>query len=858
MKLLRRLSTLVLILLVVSCGGDGGSLSRDDTSTPGDGPTGVTELLIEGSSNLISRNTPMLLTATLTNNDVPIENEIITFTTDIGALSTTSAVTNEDGVATLTLSAGDDLGVGIVTASYESIELPFNFLIVESRTIELNISNRDINQSTPATVTATLTDDGQPIANELITFSSTLGILDPESGTARTNENGIASIILQAGTVAGAGTITAVFNEQIAGRATFDTAGDGDAGGGPTIANLDIFVDSQQLASSGADGVLLTAIVKDGNNNLVEGVDVIFSASSGQVEVQNSLTQTDGKASATLRTQSEPENRVITVTASNGSFNDTVDVQVVGTNISINGASALAINDANDFVIKVVNSDNKGIGGVDVALSLSDESTTSPAGTVAGITIVNSVTTDFSGQAVIPVTGTSGGTNTIIATAIGAVTEFDVAVQADSFLFTNFDNGNGIVISPEGNTLPDVLLSDTDTASISLTWLREGVAVPDGTVVNFTSTRGSLMANSTTTVNGVVTAQLNSNDAGKALVTFTGVDGDVELSNQLEFEFVAESANSITAQASPKSIGPNGDESTISVIVKDINGNLVKNKTIDFALTDVNGGSIFPARAVTDSNGSASTVYTSNAVSSKDGINIQATVRDTPIVTTSENITVAQRSVFIALGTGNSIIEDDDTSYNKQYVVFVTDINSTPIEGAELKISAIPKIYSKGFWNAIFVDGEFRTWDAQVTETCLNEDINNNGFLDPSEDINNNGILDAGEDVNGNGLLDLSEDINGDGLLTPGNIVAATNEVITDEQGKAIIDIVYAQSFAQWVSIDLIVSSAVNGTDDFTISTFNLPVAASDVNQEDITPPTDTDDGVNSPFGFIAICSTTD
>lgn len=832
MKLLRHLSLLVLILLVVSCGGDGGSLSRDDTPTdPGDGLTGVTELHIEGSSGVVSRNSPMFITATLTNNEVPIENQIITFTTDIGFLSTSSAVTDENGIARLTLSAGDDIGVGIITATYDSLELPFNFAIVESRTIELTISNSEVSQSSPATITAILTDDGQPMANQIITFSSTLGVLDPEIGTARTNVDGIATIVLQAGTVAGAGTIAAVFNEQVVGGITFETSGDGDAGGGPIIADLDIFVDSPQLASSGADSVLITAIVKNGNNNLVEGVDVVFSSSSGQIEVQNSVTQADGKASAILKTLSEPENRVITVTASSGSFNDTVDVQVTGTNISINGSSALAINDANDFVIKVVDSDNNGIEGVDIALSLSGLSTTSPAGSVADITIADSVTTDFSGQAVIPVTGTSGGTNSIIASANGASTEFDVAVQADSFLFTNFDNGDGDVISPEGNTIPDVLLSDT--VSISLTWLREGVVVPDGTVVNFTSTRGVLAASNATTVNGVVTAQLNSVDAGKALVTFTGIDNNIELSNQLEFEFVAESASSITAQASPKSIGPNGETSIISVIVKDINGNLVKNKDIDFTLIDVNGGEIRPAEARTDSNGSASTVYTSNTVSSKDGVSISATVRDIPSVNTVETITVADRGVSIALGTGNSLEEDTSTTYNKRYTIFVTDIDSTPIEGAELKISAIPSSFSKGSWVRIFEDGEFKIWDAIETIECPNEDLNLNGFLDHGEDTN------------------------GDGFLTPGNVVAATGQAVTDEFGRADIDIIYAQSFAQWVNINLIVSTSVSGTENIKVSKFDLPVAASDVNQEDVTPPTDST-SISSPFGSSGACDTTD
>jgi subtilisin family serine protease len=58
------------------------------------------------------------------------------------------------------------------------------------------------------------------------------------------------------------------------------------------------------------------------------------------------------------------------------------------------------------------------------------------------------------------------------------------------------------------------------------------------------------------------------------------------------------------------------------------------------------------------------------------------------------------------------------------------------------------------------------------------EDVNNNGVLDPGEDLNNNGVLDPGEDTNNNGVLDPGEDLNGNGVLDPGE----------DSNGNGIID----------------------------------------------------------------------
>ena len=211
------------------------------------------------------------------------------------------------------------------------------------------------------------------------------------------------------------------------------------------------------------------------------------------------------------------------------------------------------------------------------------------------------------------------------------------------------------MVEPADGSLPDVLLSDA--ATIELTWNQSNSPIADGTEVNFTSTRGTVTPSTATIVDGKVTTSIVSTNAGIALVTAVGSDNGITLTNQLEFEFVAETVATIDAQASPTSIAPNGDTSTISVVVKDINGNLVKGKTIDFSLAGTSSGSILPASAVTDSNGTASTVYTSSTVSAQDGIAITATVKETPSISDTVTLTVADRNVFITLGTGNELIE---------------------------------------------------------------------------------------------------------------------------------------------------------------------------------------------------------
>lgn len=737
--------------------------------------------------------------------------------------------------------------------------------------VKVSLSGSEVSNSTPIEITAEVTQGGQPISNRLVTFTlsdTDLAYFDPANGARSTDSNGVAKVKLMAGSKAGGGTITVTLDSVTGSYSVgFNSAGDGNVVTGPSINEISLFANTQQLASSGAQEIALTAIAKNSNNNLIAGAGITFVTDSGSLlistnedGVPSSTTNANGQATAILRTQGNPENRTIVVRASNGSISDEVNIYVVGTTIQFSGSSSLAFNDETTYILNVLDSDSEGIADVDVALSLAR----TPGTGVANISFPSTVKTNAQGQAIVNVTGVTGGTNSIIASALGATTSKAISVQADSFLFTSFNNGNGVAVNPSnGNiTPPDVLLSDT--ATVTLSWNRSGTPVANGTRVDFSTTRGTLSTPSGVINNGQVSTTLTSNDAGKAIVTFTGSDGNVQITNQLEFEFVAETVDRLIAQASPNSIGPDGQTSTISVIARDPNGNLVKNKTIVFSLSDTTGGSIFPAEAITDSKGTASTVYTSSTVSAQNlDIAITATVKDQPDVVDTVNLTVADRELFIAVGTGNEI-EDNDTTYKKRFIAFVTDADSNPVVGQRLTVSSVPEAYYKGRWVPFYDGDEFIRWvtvgevgdhapnlhdpqtaaypQSQHPTRCLNEDINLNGILDPGEDTNNSGTLTPGNVISS--LLTVNVD----------NDNTTQVEAITDSEGKVVIDLVYAQSYGSWVDINLIVSGKVAGTESFVKTTYTLPNSAQDVNSEDISPPT-ASIGMSGPFGEHNSCN---
>jgi len=880
MQLLRRLSfTLLLMSLMtlVACGdGDGDLTGGDDGGTDPD----IVTLTMSKSDGDLSAANDIIVMVTVLDNSIPVANKTVTFTFAVEGSATFdpiagTATTDAEGNASITVKVNDVKGSVNVIATYESTTNNISFDSAGdgessggssgTAKISLEKSAGDLSAANDIIISASIisNDTNEGVPGKLVTFTfnnPAIATFDPAVGTAVTNELGIATVIVKVTDVAGGVEVTAVTSSNSDTATTsisFTSVGDGIkvVEGAPTAATISLYASSQQLASSGTEIVTLTAIAKDDNNHLLTGVDINFSVDSGTIGgVENaegeisSVTDINGRVQKGLITPTNPENRVITVNVSSGDVTDSLEIEVVGTRITLAGTSSLALNDESSYIVKLVDSDGKGIARTAVAVS---------ADNADGIIIPSSVTTDLAGQATINVTGTSGGSNTIIITALGASASQDISVQADSFLFTGFveceKNGStcGEVINPSTNELSDILLSKK--VEVTLTWLRSGLPVPDGTLVNFTSTRGSLATDSATTVAGKVTATLTSSNAGKALLTFTGVDAvdgeNIELNNQLEFEFIADTAHRIIAQAFPVSIGPNEKISTVSVVVRDPEGNLVKNKTVKFELDDVSGGEIFPATAVTDSNGSTSTVYTSSSTSAYEGVKITTTVVDTPAVTDSIALTVADREVFIKLGTGNTILEHDINTYNKQYSVFVTDIDSNPVPDVTLTVSAIPNEYFKGTWIAYLdEDGEFVQWGTGNTTvtptlmgysaTCANEDINGNGVLD-----------DIATPIR-------EEDTNTDGQLTPGNIVNAQGVVTTDEYGIAMIDIRYAEVYGYWANIELIVSTKVNGTESFAKALFNLDVLSSDVTDEKVTPAAFL--WPSGPFGQSDSCTNPD
>jgi hypothetical protein len=205
-------------------------------------------------------------------------------------------------------------------------------------------------------------------------------------------------------------------------------------------------------------------------------------------------------------------------------------------------------------------------------------------------------------------------------------------------------------------------------------------------------------------------------------------------------------------------------------------------------------------------------------------VRITGTLQSNSAITSTTQIAVGQQALFLALGTGNSIDKQNLTQYHIRYQVQVTDATGHGVANVPLsaKVWSISYIKGSRAWNGT-------TWATTMStgSACTDEDVNRNGVLDSGEDFNTNGRLDAGNIV----------------TVTPANPT-------TDANGFASLDLYYPANYAAYLTVDLIVSTNVQGTEYTRTSRFLVPGLASDFNDATTAPP-----GVFSPFGQANSCT---
>lgn len=605
------------------------------------------------------------------------------------------------------------------------------------------------------------------------------------------------------------------------------TLGGGTTGGEvPTVADeLVLLTSSPTLNSGAADvsaGVTLTAIVRDRNNNVVPGIVVVFgTADSAEIVVTNpAITDDTGRVTAVLTTGGDQENRTVTVAAAVAeapTLNSAVNVEIVGTTLEVFAPTTAQFGVPLDFTVQLRDSSGIAVSGRTIQLA------TEPGNTIATSTLVSNAQGEVKGTLTLQNVNSS-----LTATALGQTDTATITASPVNFAITPRVS-NPSQIGEVFTSLFTGSCTGVTTQPVTVTWSETNqdgsTLLISGQTVSFAATRGQFVTRNgntctvtptttrTTNAEGRVEVEIASEQAGFSTITASS-EARSRPTTTTRVEFVARTPARIDVNGGPATVAAN-QTSEIAAVVRDARLNLVKNTTVEFSLSDLSTGSLSVATAVTNSQGTARTVYTAGSdTSATRGVTITGRVRGTNL-TDSKDLTVGGSPVGIFIGTGSQIVSKDSSTYALPFTVVVTDAAGNPVPSAQLRLKVEATRYFEGTFEGI-----------SPPEGCPNEDRNNNDLLDD---------------------FDLPTNNDND-TLEPGRVASIPTSITLDPDGAGQFELTYPKDAGQFVEVAIEGTVTYDRSDTSIRRVFFLTVAQNDV---------DNLPGI-SPFGIDGDCSTYD
>lgn len=350
--------------------------------------TGTT-IGISGSKSLTAGQSADYVVTVADSSSTGIPGVTVTVTApSVVTVNKTSIITDSQGHATFT-ATGAAGGPG--TISVDALGLP-------PATIDLSVNGDALTFTSPAALTrialnttkaftAHWVQNGAPVVNQKLNFSTTRGCINPAATTCVGQPS------------------TASVNTDASGNATVNLLSD-DAGGATVTASTaggtTVGIDAQFIATI-ADSIAvqpslftiatgntsdITAVVRDKNNNLVTGATVVFTltdTTGGTLSVASAVTDIQGRSSTTYTasTVASAANGVVitakVTSTTNGGKTVTASVAltVAGANlfISIGTGNTIIANAAGtqyqkDYIVQVTDSSGAGVKGAQLSMSV--------------------------------------------------------------------------------------------------------------------------------------------------------------------------------------------------------------------------------------------------------------------------------------------------------------------------------------------------------------------------------------------------------------------------------------------------------------------------------------------------------
>jgi Bacterial Ig-like domain (group 1) len=348
------------------------------TATVGGGVSGQVTVAVTGTT-LTIQGPDALITSTPGNYEVvlvdsannAVAGQVVALATQpASTLNPSSVTTDSNGRAAFTMAPTSGTSVRITATGTGTAYTKTVTVSADNFTFTSPAADSQFGLAPAvATLATTWSSGGSPVNAGSVTFSTTRGTFT--SAATVTPVNGQASVSLNS-TTAGEAVVTAT-----------------NSNGGTTQrrivfvasnpAQIDVQANPFTVAINQTSTI--TAVVRDANNNLVAGQNVVFSLvdpTGGSLSVGSAVTDLQGRASSVYRASSTASaSNGVHVTASVGvSVNDTVDLTVAGSALFLSFGTGNTIEEVNNdtqyklnYTVQVTDSTGAGVSGVTVSLS---------------------------------------------------------------------------------------------------------------------------------------------------------------------------------------------------------------------------------------------------------------------------------------------------------------------------------------------------------------------------------------------------------------------------------------------------------------------------------------------------------
>jgi len=564
--------------------------------------------------------------------NTPIVDAEIKFSTTNGTISPSSVFTNSQGLAQATLTSAAEVDNNVIIIARLNDYADTSRVSFIQPTLQLSPTEGDLpaDGASQLTFTASLSlPDNTPVVGAEVNFSTSAGTISPSTGV--TNSEGKVQATLKSSYEANPNVIVTVSFQEMIKTATVRFLS-------PV---LTLTPSESKLLANGVSKQTFTVTLISQSNAPISDAEIQFSTTNGTISNPTAITNSEGKAYTDLRSSTMADSNVLVI----AKFHDVSDTSKV-IFVQSTTESGLKLSGATELF-------RDGISSTEIVATVLDENGNSvPDATVFFSSIYGEIPqiANTNGEGIATVTYTAD------VSEADAIEEITATVGSSTVTHTIQLLGLTMNISATPDSIP-ADGSSTSLITVQLKLTESQLAVP-GINITFSTDHGYIATNATTDGQGVASIELRS-ASSPGTATVTAQYGQFVQSTQVEFYL--NSPQSLLLSADPNYIWVretgNLEQTLITATVLGVQGqpighevpikfyvqnspdeNLPADQQCGFVTES--GETVRETQAIYTSNGSASIGFRSGTKSGT--VEIRAELVDQPITLSRQAVVVVR------------------------------------------------------------------------------------------------------------------------------------------------------------------------------------------------------------------------